>query len=149
MEKRPRALADGRGEDRRVDAEEVALVEEVVDPLLELTAHRRDRALPRRAQPEVAVVEQKVDPVLLRLDRIVERARADDREIGDTELVATRRTRVGAHLTGDGNRGLERELGETFPHLLRHGGLDQHALQESGAITAARGTPPFPTSGPW
>ena len=47
----------------------------------------RDGALPRGAQPEVAVVEEEIDAVLLRLDRIVDRARADDREVRHAHLV--------------------------------------------------------------
>src|ERR1019366_4953156 len=83
-------LADRRGEDRRVDAQESARIVKVVRRLLELAADARDRDLPRRAQPERAVVEEKIDAVLLRLNRIVERARADDRQVGDAELVSAR-----------------------------------------------------------
>jgi hypothetical protein len=72
------ALADGRRQDGRVRPDEVALVEEVVDRLLDLVADAQDRHLPRAAQPEVPVVEEEVDAVLLRLDGIVRRTGAED-----------------------------------------------------------------------
>src|SRR5215208_7794214 len=71
-------LADRRGQDRRVDADEVALVEEVLDPLLDLVPHAKDGGLGRTAEPEVAMVQQVIDPVLLRLDRVVDGAGTDD-----------------------------------------------------------------------
>jgi len=42
-----RPLADCRGQDRRVDTKEPALVEEIVDALLDLVADHRDRTLAR------------------------------------------------------------------------------------------------------
>jgi hypothetical protein len=71
LEQARAALADGAGQDGRVDAHEAALVEEVVDRLLDLAAHAHDGALLAGPQPEVAVVEQEVDAVLLRLDRVL------------------------------------------------------------------------------
>src|SRR6185503_7318523 len=72
------ALTDRRGEDRRVDAQEAALVVEIVDRLLDLVANGEDRPHAVRAQPEVPVVEQEVDSVLLRLNRVVDGAGAED-----------------------------------------------------------------------
>jgi hypothetical protein len=46
-----------RGEDRRVDAQKVALVEEVVDRLLDLVPDDEDRALARASKPQMPVIE--------------------------------------------------------------------------------------------
>ena len=71
LEQRRGALAGRRGEDRRVDQREVALVEEVADRLLDLAAHPQRRPLAARAQPEVAVLHQERGAVLLGGDRVV------------------------------------------------------------------------------
>src|SRR5690606_9191599 len=68
LEQARAALTDRAGQDRRVDADEVALVEEVVDCLLDFAAYADDRPLLARAEPQVTMVEQEVDAVLLRLD---------------------------------------------------------------------------------
>ena len=70
------SLADRRRENRRVDAHESALVEEIVDRLLDFVPHARSH-LARRSQPEMPMIEEEIDAVLLRLDRIFARARAN------------------------------------------------------------------------
>ena len=117
----PAPLADRRGEDRRIDAQEAALVEEVVDRLLDLVADDGDGALSRRAQPEVPVVEQEIDAVLLRLDRIVERARADDREVSHADLEPARRARLGTRFASNLDGRLRGQLGEARPDVARPG----------------------------
>src|SRR6185437_9190412 len=91
-------------------------------------------ALPRAAQPEVPVVEQKVDAMLFWLDRVVERARANDGERRHAHLVAAGRARLGAHLAGHGDRCLERELLESFPDLRGELRLDEHRLHHAGTV---------------
>src|SRR5206468_2585271 len=86
----PASLADRGGEDRRVDPQEASLVEEVVDRLLDFVPHREDRALTIAPEPEMPVVQQKIDAVLLRLDRIVERAWAEDFKIADGDFITAR-----------------------------------------------------------
>src|SRR5207248_10309584 len=51
-------LTDRPGEDRRVDQDEMPLVEEVADRLDHLVADPRDRDLAPAAEPEMAVLEQ-------------------------------------------------------------------------------------------
>ena len=81
-----------------------------MDRLLDLVPDAEDRALTlATAQPEVPVVEQEIDAVLLRLDRIVDRARAEDLQVRHTHLVATRCARLGAHLAGHGDARLVRQ----------------------------------------
>ncbi len=46
--------------------DEIAAVEEVVDPLLDFAAHLERRALPAGAQPEMAVLHQERGAVVLR-----------------------------------------------------------------------------------
>src|SRR6476660_5687734 len=65
------AFADGRRENRRVDAEKPTLVEKIVDRLLDLIADGKDRPHAITAQPEVAVIEQEIDSVLFRLNGVV------------------------------------------------------------------------------
>ncbi len=69
LEERRGPLAGGGSEDGRVDEREVALVEEVADPLLDLAPHPEGRALPAGAQPEVAVLHEERRAVLLGSDR--------------------------------------------------------------------------------
>src|SRR5690606_236604 len=93
LEQAGAALADRAGQYRRIDADEVALVEEVVDRLFDLVPDAQDGALLARAEPEVPVVQQEVDAVLLGLYRVI-LAGPDDAEIGDGHLVAARRARI-------------------------------------------------------
>ena len=51
------ALPDCRRENRRVDAKKAALIEEIMDRLLDLVPHHENRALLRAAEPEMPVVE--------------------------------------------------------------------------------------------
>ena len=131
----PGPLADRRREDRRIDAQEAALVEEVVDRLLDFVPDHHDRTLPRRPEPEVPVVEQEVDAVLLRLDRVVARTRPDDGEPGHTDVQHARRARILARFAGDGDGRLRRQLGEARPELLADLALHEHGLRGAGAVT--------------
>src|SRR5690349_5910937 len=76
-------LPDRRGENRRIDTKETALIVEIVDRHLDFVSHPRNRALALAPQPEGTVIEQIVDPVLLRLDGIVERAQARHRQFSN------------------------------------------------------------------
>ena len=105
-----------------------------MDRLLDLVADREDRALPRAAEPEVPVVEQEVDAVLLRLDRVVRRAVADDRERFDAELEAAGRARIGADGTGERDRSLRGQLAECLPRLGRHGASNEHGLKHATSV---------------
>src|SRR5207244_6848874 len=60
-----------RGEDRRVDENEVAVVEEIADGLFDLIADLQHGVLLRGAKPQVAEVHEKRRAVLLGRDRIV------------------------------------------------------------------------------
>src|SRR5690606_23604840 len=115
----PAALAGGAGQDRRIDADETFAVQKVVDRLLDLVPHAQDGLLLPGAEPEVPVVEEEIDAVYLGLDRVVVGG-ADDREVGDTHLEATRRAVVGPHLAGDSEAGLDGEHAEALPDLGRH-----------------------------
>src|SRR5690606_36741664 len=115
-------------------AQETPLVEEVVGRLLQLVAYAHDRHLARRAQPEVANVEQEVDAVFFWLDRIIQRARSDQRELRDAEFDAARRARIGLHLAAHRERTLKREVLESLPGLGADLRLHDDALQEARAI---------------
>ena len=73
------ALGVRRRDDRRVDPEEAALVEEPVHRLRERVAHARDRADDVRARPQVRDLAQVLHRVALRLHRIVCRDRRPSR----------------------------------------------------------------------
>src|SRR5207248_89628 len=96
-------------------AEKPALVEEVVNRLLDLVADDEDRSLPVTPQPEMPVVEEEIDAMLFRLNWIIDRAWSDDGEIGRGDLVTTGRARIGSHLAGHRNGRLGREPGERRP----------------------------------
>src|SRR2546422_11442150 len=87
---------DRTREDRRVDQDEVPLVEEVPDRLDHLVAHTRDRDLAPAPQPEVAMFEQERGAVLFRGDGEID-AGSENHQVGGGELDAARGARVGAH----------------------------------------------------
>jgi hypothetical protein len=70
-----------------------------VNRLLDLVPDDEDGPLARASEPEVPVVEEEVDTVLFGLDRIVERARADDLQVGRGDLVTAGRAAVLARTT--------------------------------------------------
>ena len=80
------------------------------------------------------VVEEKVDAVLFGLDRVIDRTGSVNRQLFDGELISTGRARVGAHLTLDLDRCLLGKLAETLPTLGGYSGLDEHCLQQAGAV---------------
>src|SRR5207253_1555032 len=118
-------LADRRGENRCIDAQKAARVEEIVNGLLDFVPNRKDRPLAAAAKPEMPVVQQEIDSVFLGLNRIIDGAPADDGELRHTNLVPARGTWLGAHVAGNLNRRLERELLETLPDLGREIGVTQ------------------------
>src|ERR1700722_19149939 len=61
----PTPLADRRGQDRRVDADKIPFVEEIVDRLLDFIPNSKDRHLPTAPQPQMAMLHQKIDTMLL------------------------------------------------------------------------------------
>src|SRR6266545_4444040 len=129
----PRRFADRAGEDRRVDEDEAALVEEVADRLDHLVAHAGDGHLVPAPQPQVAVLEQEGGAVLLGRDwEIV--ARSDDLQVRGRELDAARRAPVGAHDAADFERRLLREPAERLPGRVRHVALGENRLQVARAV---------------
>ena len=69
-EQRARAFGVGGGDDRRVDPEEAALVEEAVDRLRQGVAHARRGADHVGARPQVRHLAQELERVRLGLDRV-------------------------------------------------------------------------------
>ena len=69
-EQLPRPFGVGRRDDRRVDPDEAALVEEPVDRLRQRVAHARRRPDHVGARPQVRDLAQELHRVRLRLDRI-------------------------------------------------------------------------------
>ena len=133
LEQGARGFADGAGEDGGVDADEIALVQEVVDALLHLGADAQAGALGRGAQPEMPVIEQELDAVLLGLDGEVP-GRAQQPHVLHKKLVAARRACVLLHRAGDRHAGFLRECAAELPGF---GGelLAQHdALCHAGAV---------------
>src|SRR5688572_8830077 len=72
--------------------------------------------------------------MLLWLDRIVERARANDREVRGAELVPARGAAVLADGPGDLDRRLDRELRESVPDLGRRVRLHENDLSDASAV---------------
>src|SRR5205085_11079177 len=68
---RARAFGIGRGDDRRVDPEEAALVEEAVDRLRERVANARRRGDDVGARAKMRHLAQELERMRLRLDGIV------------------------------------------------------------------------------
>ena len=58
-------FADRSGENRRIDANEAAVVKELADRMFDFVAHARDRHLFARAKPEMAMLEQEGGAVFL------------------------------------------------------------------------------------
>src|SRR2546423_1671512 len=89
LEQRLCAFCGVGGENRRIDQNEVALVEEIAASLLDFAADPQDRVLFRGAQPKMANVHQERRAVLLRRNWIVLRER-DDLERFDSQLDSAR-----------------------------------------------------------
>ena len=133
LEEGRRPLDGGSRQDRRVDPDELALVEEVRDRLLHLRADAQHGVLLRRAHPEVAQVHEEVDAVLLRRDRVVLRL-AQDLDGRRRHLVPARGALVLAHGSGDPERAfLGRALGG-IPHFGRDIGARHDALEVPGSV---------------
>ncbi|OQC35304.1 MAG: hypothetical protein BWX64_02517 [Acidobacteria bacterium ADurb.Bin051] len=132
-EERRGPLARRGGEDRRVDPDEVALVVEVVDPLLDLAAHPQRRPLPARTEPEVAVLHQEGDAMLLRGDREVVREVIDP-EVGEEQLEAARGAAVGPHRAHGADRRLLRHPLHLAPGLGREVLPAGDRLDDAGAV---------------
>ena len=128
-----RRLADRTGENRRIDQDEMPLIEKVTNRLDHLVAHARDRHLTAAAEPQVAVLEQERRAVLLGSDRESD-ARPDDLQVGRRELDAARRARIGAHRAADLHRRLLSEPAERLPCRFGHVLLRQHDLEIPGAV---------------
>jgi hypothetical protein len=132
-EERRRSLAGRRREDRRIDAHVVALVEEIVDALLDLAAHAQRRALPRRAQPQVTVLHEESRTVLLGRDREVLGQKIDP-EVREADLHPRRRAPVRLDLAGERHRGLLRRPLEVGPGRLRNVRERGHRLHLAAAV---------------
>ena len=70
LEQRARGFANGAGEDGRIDANKIPLVEVIVYGLLDLVTNAQTRALEAGPKPEMAVIQEELDPVLFGLDRV-------------------------------------------------------------------------------
>src|SRR5690606_5664911 len=99
LEEVGRALHRGRHEERRVEAHEAALTEEVVYSALDLVARPHARPRSAMAQVQVAVLEEEVATVLLGRDGVLV-ARTDQLHFLDAELDTARRPLVDPHLAG-------------------------------------------------
>src|SRR5262249_23219566 len=108
--------------------------EEIVNGLLDLVPNREDGTNTLASEPEVPVIEQKIDAVLLRLNRIVDRARTNDCEAGHTHLVSARRARLSRNLAAHGDRRLQRQFFEPFPDFRRKLRLHEHGLHHTGPV---------------
>jgi hypothetical protein len=97
-------------------------------------AQERDCALTRASEPELTVIQQEIDAVLLRLDGIVDWARAGNREIRDTELIAAWSPLVRTYLSGHLDRRFLGKLREPFPRFERDTSFHQHALKNAASI---------------
>ena len=128
------ALTDRRRQNRRVDVNKTPLVEKVVEGLLHLMTDAHDRHLPGGAQPEVPVVEQEVDAVFLGLNRVVDRARTENFDVGHTQLVAPRGPRLGTNFAGDRDARFLRQCPIPLPDVRRHLTPDDDPLKNPGAI---------------
>src|SRR5690606_31771021 len=133
LEETGRTLPDRAGEDRRVDAYELTLVEEVDDRLLDLVAHTQDRPLLAGTQPQMAVVEEEIDAVFLGLDRVL-LGEVDDLEILDGHLVPARCARVLADLARHPHARLLRERREGLPDRSGDLFLQQYPLHDPGPV---------------
>ena len=129
------ALTDRGGQDWRIAMNEVARVKEIVDRLLDLMPHTHQRHLARRAQPEVPVIHQEIDAVLLRLDRIIDRTGAKDRQCRRAQFSTTRRARFEPHLSSHRDRRLDGERGKAFPYRRRDLALYEYALHNASPVT--------------
>src|SRR5581483_1663259 len=134
LEQRRRSLSRVGGEDRRIDQDEIAIVEKVANRFLDLIANAQDRMLILRAQPEMAHVHEERGAVLFRCDRIILRG-AEDLERFDAELDATLRALFRANLARHANRRLLRDGIGSVPRLRAHFLLEDDALQVTAAIT--------------
>ncbi len=102
-------LSDRARQNRRVYADELPLIEKVIQRLLGFGADPRYRHLPGAAEPQMSMIQQEVDSVFLGLDRVIDRAGAEHNHICDTDLDAARRAGVSSHFAFDFDRGFEAE----------------------------------------
>src|SRR5207249_3802721 len=125
------------GENRRIDQNEVALVEEIAASLLDFAADPQDRVLFRGAQPKMANVHQERGAMLLRRNWIVLRER-DDLERFDSQLDSARCASFRADASGDAHRRFLRRLLDRAPSLFVDFLLHDDALQITAAIANNR-----------
>src|SRR6185295_7097917 len=127
LEERRGSLAGGGREDGRVDERELALVEEVADPLLDLATHPQGGALAAGAQPQVAVLHEERRAVLLGSDRVV-LGEMEDLEALALDLDAGGRALVRLDEAGDANRRFLRHALDLRPFRLGHVVTSGHSL---------------------
>jgi hypothetical protein len=94
----------------------------------------RDRPLAWSSEPEVSVVEEEIDPVLLGLERIVDRAGAENGQGADAKLVAARRASIDLYFPFHFDARFLGQPGECVPAFGRYGAFDDHRLEEAGAV---------------
>jgi len=117
-----------RGEDRSIDVEKSALMEEVSYRPDHLVPDPHQRHLLARAQPEMAVREQKVGAVVLLRDRVL-LSGGDDLDVGSVEFKSSRGSIIRFHFPGDLDRGFVGDLsdgGETLFAKVRQAGDALH-----------------------
>src|SRR5687767_5373034 len=133
LEQRARLLADRPSEDRRVEAHESPVAEELPDPEDHLVTDAHDVPRTGGSEPQVAMVEEEVDPVFLGTDRIVLRY-LYGLDPGQRQLVPARGAGVLPHRTADHERGLLCESLVGAPGVRLDVLLDQDALRDPAAV---------------
>jgi hypothetical protein len=133
LEQRAGRFADRPGQNRRVDEDEIPLVEEVPDRPHHLVPDPHDRGLPGAPEPQVSVLEQKIGAVLLGLDGEL-RGRADQLDPTPGDLVAGGSARVLPNHAADLDAGLVAESLRRLPAGSVHLVLREHDLHLPGAV---------------
>jgi hypothetical protein len=82
----------------------------------------------------VPVIEEKIDAVLLGLDGVIQRARAELHELGDRQLEAAGGACVGAHLTRHGDGAFDGQGAECLPALGRDRGANDDGLHRATSV---------------
>jgi hypothetical protein len=133
LEERRRPLARVGREHRRVDAGELALVEELAQPPDDRVADAQHGPGALAAEPEVPVVEQVVGAVLLGRDRVAVDG-LQHLAVRHADLVPTGRALVRLHLADEHQARLLAGVADGLEQLRGHVLLEQHALRHAGTV---------------
>ena len=128
-----RALAVGAGNERRVDIDEVALLEELVDGIGDQTADTEHGLERVRARAQMRYGAQILHRMALGLDGIIRRRRALDKDLAGLQLKRLLRVRRQDERAGDDDGCADVQLGD-LGKVCKLGAVDDLHLREKRTV---------------